>query len=121
MSIEVAYELQILMLMATSCVLFCGRDLRDDWVDAKPFQNVVIKIGGNFCVSRRPSTFGPGSWSRVSRHSRPVQNSKDTLSSAVFFVVWGANLKKGKRKRGEEKRRKEEKKGKKREGKEKKV
>jgi hypothetical protein len=36
-------------------------------------------------------------------------------------VVWGANLKKGKRKRGEEKRRKEEKKGKKREGKEKKV
>jgi hypothetical protein len=42
-------------------------------------------------------------------------------SGGVFFVVWGANLKKGKRKRGEKKRRKEEKKGRKREGKEKKV
>jgi hypothetical protein len=40
---------------------------------------------------------------------------------AVFFVVWGANLKKRKRKRGEEKRRKEEEKERKREGKEKKV
>jgi hypothetical protein len=33
---------------------------------------------------------------------------------AVFFVVWGANLNKRKRKKGEEKRRKEEKKGRKR-------